>query len=84
MIRYKEMIGFPGIQIPVLHRVVYAHTTDGVAARYQQSYRDYQVREWCKTNCRAPFYMHPGWTLDKFVEFEDDMDATAFALKYGQ
>jgi hypothetical protein len=81
-VTYKTNPAFPGINFPVLHRVVYGQTTDGVAARYQNSYRDYRVREWCNANCRAPFYLHPGWTPDKFVEFEDDADATAFALKW--
>lgn len=81
-ITYKPMVMFPNIQTPVLHRVVYAHTTDGVAARYQNSYRDWQVRLWCQANCRAGFYMHPGWTQEKFVQFEDDQDATWFALHW--
>lgn len=83
-ITYKPMKGFPNINIPVLHRVIYGQTVDGVPARYQTSYRDYLIRQWCQSNCRAPFYMHPGWTVDKFVEFEDDVDATAFALKWAR
>ncbi len=82
-ITYKTTDKFPGIKFPVLHKVTYAHTTDGVEARFQHSYRDYQVRAWCENHCTAPFYMHPGYTQDKFVQFEDDGDAFMFALTWG-
>lgn len=59
----------PNLQVPLLHRV------------YFTKYRFGEMREWLNANCRAPYYTAPGWTGD-FVEFEDDADATAFALRW--
>jgi hypothetical protein len=81
-VTYKELDGFPGVQTPVLHRVVYAHTVDGVPAKYQQSYKDYQVFEWLEANCKGNYYRSPGWNMEKSIEFEDDEDATLFALRW--
>lgn len=67
---------------PKLHKIVYAHTTEGVAARYQQSYKDYQVNMWLRENCRGNYYHHPGWTDEKFIEFEDERDAAWFTLRW--
>ena len=33
----------PEFRVLVLHRVVYAHTTDGAMAMYQISYKDYTI-----------------------------------------
>ena len=74
--------GLPGVKIPELHRVVYAHTVDGVASTFQISLKDVQVREWCQDNCVGRWYMHPGWTTEKFVDFEDSTDAVMFTLKW--
>lgn len=60
----------PEIRVPILHRVHF------------KKYKFAEMREWLNENCRAPWYTSPGWTAD-FVEFEDDADATAFALRWG-
>jgi hypothetical protein len=72
----------PHVKAPILHRVVYAHTTDGVQAQYQLSYKDRLVNEWLKTNCRHAYYHSPGYISEKFIEFECDEDATFFALRW--
>lgn len=81
-ITYKPLLSFPGINIPVLHRVVYDKTTDGVFATYQRSYKDYLVDEWLKSNCRHSYYHSPGYLREKFIEFECDEDALMFALRW--
>lgn len=78
------MSGFPKIQIPVLHRVKYAETVDHVDAFYQRSYLDHKVDAWLVANCRAPYYHSPGHLREKFIEFEDDTEAVAFALKWAR
>jgi hypothetical protein len=71
-----------GVNFPVLHRVVYGHTTDGVQSHYQRSYKDYLVDQWLKDNCRHGYYHSPGWELEKFIEFECDQEALMFALRW--
>jgi hypothetical protein len=62
----------PTVRVPKLHRV-----------SYNLKYNWGEVHYWCKHNCRAPSYMGPSWNgSNKFVEFEDDEDATMFALKF--
>jgi hypothetical protein len=70
------------LKVPVLHRVVYAHTVDGVQAQYQRSYKDHLVDSWLKENCRHACYHSPGYHYEKFIEFECDEDAVLFALKW--
>jgi hypothetical protein len=82
MITYKPLKGFPGVNIPVLHRVVYAHTVDDVLAAYQRSYKDVLVDQWLKSNCKHPYYRSPGYLREKFIEFECDEEATFFALRW--
>lgn len=65
----------------VLHKIVYGYSGTP-EARHEWSLKDHNIREWCKTNCRAEFYMHPGWTNEKFVQFKDDADAMWFALRW--
>jgi hypothetical protein len=77
---YKEIIS--ELQVPVLHRVKYADTTDGVLAVYQRSYKDYLVDEWLKENCLGNYYHSPGYIHEKFIEFEDYRDAVLFALMW--
>lgn len=60
----------PTLKVPKLHRVTYADKHNWGEVHY-----------WCKANCRAPFYCSLAWA-GKFVEFEDDEDATLFALKF--
>jgi hypothetical protein len=81
-ITYKPLLSFPGIEIAVLHRVVYAQTTDGVYAEYQRSYKDHLVDQWLKSNCRHSYYHSPGYLTEKFIEFECDEDAMLFALRW--
>lgn len=71
------------LRVPVLHRVVYADTVDG-QAQWQVSYKDYRVDEWLKANCKSPYYRSPGYLYEKFIEFEDDEEATWFALMFAK
>ena len=73
---------FPKLRIPVLHKVVYAHTIDGVPASYQRSYKDCLVDAWLEDNCRSPYYRSPGYLREKFIQFEDDEEAVLFALRW--
>ena len=83
-VTYKSTEMFPNVQVPVLHKVVYAHTVDGVLAAYQRSYKDHLVDEWLKENCRSPYYRSPGYLTEKFIQFEDDAEAVMFALRWSQ
>lgn len=81
-ITYKSMKGFPDIQIPVLHKVVYAYTVDHVDAFYQRSYKDHLIDAWLKENCKSSYYHSPGYLKEKSIHFEDDKEAFMFALKW--
>jgi hypothetical protein len=81
-VTYKELKGFSGIKVPVLHRVKYADTADNMPAWTQRSYKDYLVDEWLKAYCKGNYYHSPGWMKEKFIEFEDDCDAVMFALRW--
>ena len=83
-VTYKTSDAWPGVKFPVLHRVVYAYTVDQVAALYQRSFLDHKVDAWLKANCCHPYYHSPGYLKEKFIEFEDDVEAVMFALKYGK
>jgi len=72
----------PHVKVPVLHKIVYAHTVDDVQAQYQRSYKDHLVDEWLKANCRSPYYHSPGWMKEKSIQFEDDKEAVLFALRW--
>ena len=72
------------LRVPVLHTVVYAQTVDGVQAQYQRSYLDCQVDAWLKENCKSPYYHSPGWHREKSIQFEDDVEATFFALRFAR
>lgn len=80
----NKKYGKTDLKFPVLHRVVYATTADRVQAQWQVSYKDYRVNEWLKENCRSPYYHSPGYLEYKFIEFEDDAEATFFALKFAR
>lgn len=76
----------PNFKVPVLHRVVYGYSDalTNIAAEWEYwKQKDYHIRAWCEKNCSAAYYFHPGYTEAKFVEFEDDVDAMWFALKWG-
>ena len=84
MITYKIIWPeLPHVRVPVLHKVVYAQTTDGVLASYQRSYKDCLVDTWLKANCRSPYYTSPGYLTEKSIQFEDDEEAVIFALRWG-
>ena len=83
MITYKTIWeDLPSVKVPVLHKVKYADTVDGVLAPYQRSYKDYLVDEWLKENCKHPYYHSGGWTTEKFIEFEDNEEALLFMLRW--
>lgn len=81
-VTYKTNPGFPGVNFPVLHRVVYAQTEDNVNAVYQRSYKDHLVDAWLKENCKNFYYHSPGYLYEKFIEFECDEEAVLFALRW--
>lgn len=73
MIHYRiEQWSKSEIKFPILHRVDYN-------GRHEKDW--FIMHEWCKRQCKAPFYWAPQWA-GTFVEFEDDEDATMFALKW--
>jgi hypothetical protein len=71
-----------GVDVPKLHRVVYAQTEGKVEAQWQISYKDYKVNEWLKANCKHPYYHSPGYLTEKFIEFECDKEALLFAFRW--
>ncbi len=79
-IKHETNLG--NVMVPRLHKVVYAHTVDGVQARWQVSYKDHLVNQWLDENCKNPYYHSPGWRTEKFIEFECDKDALLFALRW--
>jgi hypothetical protein len=82
-VTYKTNARFPGINFPVLHRVVYDYRNkETVMAGYQRSYKDHLVNTWLKDNCRHPYYTSPGYIHEKFIEFECDDEALLFALRW--
>ena len=84
-ITYRPLKGFPGVNTPVLHRVVYDRRLgQTVPAQYQRSYKDHLVDQWLQANCHSPYYHSPGYLDEKFIHFEDDAEAVAFALRWGQ
>jgi hypothetical protein len=72
----------PNVQIPVLHKVAYAQTTDDIVSMYQYSFKDHQIDEWLKANCKSPYYHSPGYLREKFIQFEDDAEAFWFTLRW--
>jgi hypothetical protein len=87
MITYKQPWPetLPALKVPVLHRVDYGYDDMGSVISTsiaKLAHDDIKVRAWCKHNCRAAYYLHPGYTREKFVHFEDDQDAVFFALKW--
>lgn len=69
-------------KVPQLHKVVYAHTFEGVPAMWQVSYKDYLVNEWLKDNCKHAYYHSGGWDREKSIQFECDEEAMMFALRW--
>ena len=66
-----------------LYKVKYADTVDAVLAQWQVSYKDYIVNKWLEENCHYPYYHSPGWTTEKFIEFENGEEALLFTLRFG-
>ena len=60
----------PSLRVPKLHKV-----------NFNPKYNSGEAHRWCQENCRASFYLGGSWA-GHFIEFEDDMDATAFALRF--
>ena len=82
-VTYKTNAKFPGINFPVLHRVVYdRRVNETVPAVYQHSYKDHLVNAWLQSNCKNPYYHSPGYLREKFIEFECDEEAVRFALRW--
>lgn len=71
IVYYSPYKDYPEITVPILHRVTFNAKHD---------LRTIEV--WCKENCAASYYGPPGWYPHKIMEFEDDMDATRFALLF--
>lgn len=66
MITYTTL--FDTVKVPVLHKISYARQED-----------TFSTDNWCKDNCKGAYYHSPRWN-DTYIEFEDDEDATWFAL----
>lgn len=73
-----------GLQVPILHRVVYGEytLTDFDFVQEQYSHEDHLVNEWLKANCKHPYYHSPGWHYQKSIQFECELDAMLFALRW--
>ena len=57
------------VTVPVLHRVYYASEDEN------------EVRDWLNENCQDRYYTSPGWS-GYYIEFEDDIDAEMFNLRW--
>lgn len=67
------------MEFPKLYKVVYTYTN---VEEHNYWRKDHLVNEWLKEHCNSPYYHSPGWCDEKFIEFEDDQEATLFALKW--
>lgn len=67
-----------------LHKVVYAIYDDDIQSRRRRSYKDWLVDRWLEENCTGPYYHNPGWTINKYIQFERSEDAVHFALRWAQ
>lgn len=81
-ITYKTNDQWPGVEFPVLHRVVYGYSKNQIDDLYHRGYLDIEVDAWLASNCRSPYYRSPGWNPEKSIQFEDDEEAFRFALRY--
>lgn len=73
MIHYKiRRLGEREIKFPILNRVNYNPDHEN---------HHHLLSEWCNQNCKEQFYWSGSWA-GSFVEFEDDDDATMFALRW--
>lgn len=72
-----------GVRVPVLHRVHYRlFQPRETLSTYDYALRQHQLHEWLEINCQHRYYRSPPWQDVKFVEFEDDQEATIFALRW--
>jgi len=71
----------PNVKVAVLHRITYGYS-DTPQARHECRLKEHHIRKWCATNCQAAYYFHPGYTREKFIEFEDDEDSILFKLTW--
>ena len=68
-----------GVMVPKLHSV--SVSRDGLSLDQQNElYRE--MHNWCKEYLKDKFYGAPAWTTT--WQFEDDEDATAFALRWAR
>ena len=82
-VTYKTNPRFPGINFPVLHRVIYDRRDyDPVRDTDLRTSKDHQVTSWLLHNCKHPYYHSPGYLREKFIEFECDEEAVMFSLKW--
>lgn len=65
-----------------LYKVVYGLTENKVQAQYQRSYKDWLIDQWLEDNCERGYYHSPGWTTEKYIQFQSELDATLFALRW--
>lgn len=77
---YKELDGFPGITVPVLHNIVYGKCE---SALYERHPKQVEIDAWLSENCKDRYYHTSSWMRVHAIQFEDDEDALMFALKYG-
>jgi hypothetical protein len=69
-----------GITVPVLHKIYYGKLLPPGNWRGQEEQR--LIEQWLSENCQSAFYHSPVYLNDKFIEFEDDAEATLFALRW--
>jgi len=48
----------------------------------RENYTHLELQVWCEANCRGAFYIIPSWRAKAGCQFEDDEDATMFALRW--
>jgi len=79
-ITYVKNVGrrYKGLKIPILHHVQPPRdmTLEGHIKGYKHGF--IEMHDWCKENCKAPFYSH---MRDRWA-FEDSEDAVMFALRW--
>lgn len=76
VVTYKKAYKGLELEVPVLHDVVIRTGEIISRAEYEAIY------DWCQHNCKEQFYIYPSWTNKIGCQFEDDEDATMFALRW--
>jgi hypothetical protein len=67
-----------------LHTVIYAKYDDNVQSQHRRSYKDWLVDQWLEENCIGMYFHNPGWTTEKYIQFERSEDAVHFSLRWAQ